>query len=377
MSDSKSICIFCGGYPTPDNPSFAFIQPLARAFADAGVDVSVVCQQSLTRAIIKRKKLRPDVWYDETEAGNKIQIIQPKNITVSTVLRVINNQTAVLATRRLIKKLKVDPDVAYGHFWHSGVFAHKIFPNKPLFVVSGESEIWVNDVWDEKSINQTRNAVDGLIAVSTKNYKESVSLGLCDDNINRLVIPNGIDPEKFYKIDQAQAREKLGFNMHDIIAIFVGAFSERKGVRRFIEASNRFPDLKIILIGSGDDSIKAIGNVLFCGRVSHDDICVYLNAADMFVLPTQAEGCCNAIVEAMACGLPIISSDGDFNDDILDETNSIRINPNDVDQIASAIGQLIDNRELREKLGAGSLKKANKLSISKRAKDILDFVFKE
>ena len=69
----------------------------------------------------------------------------------------------------------------------------------------------------------------------------------------------------------------------------------------------------------------------------HDVIAEYLNCADIFVSPTLAEGCSNSIVEAMACGLPIISSDLPFNHDILDEKNSILLDPVEVNEIALAI----------------------------------------
>ncbi len=63
----------------------------------------------------------------------------------------------------------------------------------------------------------------------------------------------------------------------------------------------------------------------------------YICASDVFVLPTTAEGCCNAIIEAMGCGLPIVSSDRAFNYDILNEENSILVDPESVDEIDNAI----------------------------------------
>lgn len=84
----------------------------------------------------------------------------------------------------------------------------------------------------------------------------------------------------------------------------------------------------------------------------------YLNAADFFVLPTLAEGCCNAIIEALACGLPVISSNLPFNDDILDENNSIKINPMDIQALRESMTMLIEDELLRNRLSDGALRQA-------------------
>ena len=109
--------------------------------------------------------------------------------------------------------------------------------------------------------------------------------------------------------------------------------------------------------------------------VPHDELFYYLNAADFFVLPTLAEGCCNAIVEAMACGLPIVSSNLPFNDDILDESNSIRIDPLNVGELTDAMRKLMHEKELCKTLSEGSLVRSNSLDIEERAKKIYRFIF--
>ena len=116
------------------------------------------------------------------------------------------------------------------------------------------------------------------------------------------------------------------------------------------------------------------GGILHKGRVPNDRVAAYLNAADVFVLPTRGEGCCNAIVEALSCGLPVISSDLPFNDDILDEHNSIRIDVENVDEIRRSILKLYREPDLRQSLAQGARRTAENLNIKTRAKRILEFM---
>ena len=94
----------------------------------------------------------------------------------------------------------------------------------------------------------------------------------------------------------------------------------------------------------------------------------------MFVLPTQKEGCSNAIVESLACGTPVISANRPFNADILNEHNSILIDPDSVDEIAKAISILKENRELLKVKKEYTESQAHNYSIKGRAKKIYDFI---
>ena len=80
------------------------------------------------------------------------------------------------------------------------------------------------------------------------------------------------------------------------------------------------------------------------------------------------------VVETLAMGLPVISSDGPFNDDILDEHNSIRVNSDDVDARTDAIRKLLDDKALRKSMADYSNSRHVEYSIEGRAKRILGFI---
>ena len=101
---------------------------------------------------------------------------------------------------------------------------------------------------------------------------------------------------------------------------------------------------------------------------------MWLQAADFFVLPTLEEGCCNAIVEAMSAGLPVISSDKPFNYDVLDCDSAIMVDPMSVKEIRDAIKRLTESEELRNRLSNASIEKSKDLDIKQRAVKILDFL---
>ncbi|MEF3309007.1 glycosyltransferase family 4 protein [Paenibacillus sp. GYB004] len=376
--DVKHICFVAEGYPTDDDPRFTFVRQLICSIADLGVQCSVIVPQSITNTLKRSKGKRPYHWTDSH--NSRINIFQPKYISFSNIKIFGVNLSHLLWRRAVIKtykKLNINPDILYGHFWHCGVVASMIGQenNLPVFVASGESRVTVQELYKETKLRRILTQVKGVICVSSKNKKESIDLNLTTENQIQ-VIPNAIDNSKFYLEDKLKARRKLGFQENDFIVAFTGAFNNRKGVLRLSEAVQTLKDVKSVYIGSGELIPKGEG-ILFCGKLPHDQIVHYLNAADVFVLPTLAEGCCNAIIEAMACGLPIVSSDQSFNDDILNEQNSIRIDSNDIDKIADAVRYLKDNPQIKEEMSLASLSMAKGLDIQTRAKNVIHFIEKQ
>jgi teichuronic acid biosynthesis glycosyltransferase TuaC len=375
----KHICFIAEGYPTADDPVYTFVRQLVSSIADMGIKCSVIVPQSISKSFIRNKRERAFHWTDTSKRNFKIDIYQPRYISFSNLNIFGVSMTHFFWRQAVIntfEKLNLSPDVIYGHFWHSGIVGAMISEKHklPVFVASGESKISVRELYSGNLLAKYLDKINGVICVSTKNKLESMELGLASQN-KMTIIPNAIDSDIFYLKDKLETRQKLKLDKDDFIVAFTGGFIHRKGVLRLSEALKKVDNVKAIYIGSGEE-MPTGKEILFCGKLPHDEIANYLSAADIFVLPTLAEGCCNAIIEAMACGLPIISSNLSFNDDILTEENSIRVDSNDVNKIADAIRYLKNHSEVREKMSIASLELAKDLEITNRAKRVIQYIEK-
>lgn len=372
MDRNVSILVVTPNYPIAGDSVYPFVKNLCEEFTRVGCEVIVLSPQSVTSLLLHHKQKRPLTRIDEFE-GRQIKIFQPRYLSVPFRFHNINNALTRLCLKLFFRQHKLSVDLIYGHFW-SSAYAVLPFAKKhhlPLFVATGESSI--KELFSTKyGLNDLREYIRGVVCVSSKNKEECIQLGLTSADKCE-VFPNAVNSALFHKRDREECRRQLGLPQDAFIVAFVGWFIERKGAQRVAAAISQVKGVKSIFIGKGEQEPKCDG-ILFKGALSHKEVPFYLGAADVFVLPTLHEGCCNAVVEAMACGLPVISSNLPFNWDVLDNTNSIMVDPNNVDEIASAIGELKDNSEKRLELAEGALKKAESLTIDKRAKAILDFM---
>tara|TARA_Y100000816_G_C26102814_1_gene584985 strand:+ start:2345 stop:3499 length:1155 start_codon:yes stop_codon:yes gene_type:complete len=373
-----NICIVSPSFPTSRTIDFVFVEQISKAIAEAGNTVTIIAPQSITKSLIRHVPIVKFRSIIKVKNGNNITLYRPFYLTYGNFkwLKKINLNNFNKSVLEVLEKIEVKPDFCYGHFWES---AFSIFPyaNKnriPLFVSSGEDQITLHKNYSSKELNNFIDYLEGVICVSTKNKNEIIDCSLAN-NDKCIVIPNSIDPGLFHIKNKSMVRKQLNINKHDFIVCFVGQFNERKGVMRLSKALESLKDnsIKAFFIGSGNE-IPDYHEVLFKGKVEHDLLPDYLNCADVFVLPTSSEGCSNAIIEAMACGLPIISSDLPFNYDILDENNSILVNPYDISEIANAINFLKKNVDIRSKMSKISIKKSLELTLPKRAQKILKYI---
>ncbi len=385
----NNIIFVLDGYPYQGSSSCVFVRNLIVAHVGQGVHCTVICPQIMTPATIKKRSI-PYFHLDHTESGEDIPVYAPRYVYYPANLRLTqlsmnHHMNAVLKT---IKREKLKADAIYGHFiFQCGLTAARVGKklNIPSFLGAGESdklvpgnqrnhgvyEIGVKKLNWQKYLNQ----LSGIICVSEWTKHLMIENGFITEGFTErmVVCPNAVNQNVFHTGDQKNARKDLNLPDNDFIALFVGSFNENKGVLRVAEAIEKIPEVKVVFLGQGALQPRCSG-MLYSGKCDNQTVAKYMQAADCLVLPTRSEGCCNAILEALSCGLPVISSDLPFNDGILDDNNSIRINPNRVDEISTALSQLVHNERLREQLTVGAVASSKAFDINLRAQRIINFM---
>lgn len=171
-----------------------------------------------------------------------------------------------------------------------------------------------------------------IFAVSDSLRRHAVALGAPTEKIE--VIGNGVDIEKFCPLPKQEARDRLGLPADAPVLVSVGALVERKGFHRVLHClpalRREFPQLRYLIVGGaspeGDMSaelrrqVAELGlseAVIFLGALPPQELKVPLSAADVFVLATRNEGWANVLLEAMACGLPVVTTDVGGNAEVV------------------------------------------------------------
>lgn len=379
-----SIVVIVNKYPNIIDPNVCvFIQQLIWSFADLGYECSVICPMPIN---FSAKYINfPKNRFEQNENGKEIKIYHPKYVSLGQSGTILQKQRVAFTTNmytksvdRVLKKMDRKPDFLYSHFiCPAGVCASRMGKkyNIPAFMAHGEAKYTVDAKYGNGKLAKELKGLVGLIAVSSQNKDFCVNAGIVSDDIVE-VFPNGYRKERFSKHDMAEARKKFDFPEGKFIVGFCGSFDDRKGILRLQEAVDQIDDVYFACAGKGN-LVPTSEKCLWAKPVNNDELAWFYSAVDVFVLPTRQEGCCNAIVEAIACGLPIISANRSFNIDICNESNSILVDPDDVNALKDAIQELKMDCVKREKLAIGSLEMAKNLTLEQRAKNIVAFMDKK
>ena len=172
-----------------------------------------------------------------------------------------------------------------------------------------------------------------------------------------LVCPYGVDISRFKKVRKEDSTFRI---------IFAGAISFQKGVQYLLNAVSELDieNFELVLIGRIENKemknlIKNSKNCRFVGRIAQDELYWHYSQGSVFVQPSIQDGFAMTIIEAMACGLPIISTVNVGGSDIVeDDKNGYIINIRDVKAIKDKILKLYNNREMLNRMSENAMKTA-------------------
>jgi len=296
--------------------------------------------------------------------------------------------TFTLAALPLIKRL--NPDLIHAHELISpattAVIAKKLF-GKPVVATLHRS----GPIGDVLKLNRrfggrTRlkvlcREIDAFCVISDEIDSELAAEGVALSK--RIPIPNGVDIERFFPLPASEKlamRSRLGLPKEAQIVIFVGRLVPEKQVDHLVgfwrSIRSTLPQARLLILGSGpeDDILKqnADDGILFQGE--QFDVAPYLQASDVFVLPSRAEGLSVALLEALACGLPaVVSRVGGLPEVVRHLETGWLIPPDDTIALREAIVTVLRNKELQHKLGKqGRIQVVENYSLVKMADRLCD-----
>jgi len=274
---------------------------------------------------------------------------------IPIVKKILETLLGIIVVEKIIKKYKIKFDIIDAHFTQSGNYAIYLKKryHKPVVVTIHENRNWFLEEYnsgDERIYNVWEKA-DVLIRVN----KKDVPL-LRKYNNNVVSICSGFNPKIFHRIKDSRAIVNLPKDKKIILS--VGSLIERKCHKYLIAAIckivNIRNDILCLIIGEGplkEELQKQINDLnlneyvkLTVGK-PHDEIPLWMNACDLFVLPSLSESFGNVQIEAMACGKPVVATrNGGSEEIIVNDDLGFLVETKNSEQLADAILKALNNK---------------------------------
>jgi len=221
-----------------------------------------------------------------------------------------------------------------------------------------------------------------FIALSARNAGDIMRQGFPASRVH--IIPNGVDLEVYKPYDSYNAKKQLNLPVDKSVVLTVCAIEPRKGLHVLIKAANSivrdFPEAYFVIVGKVSSNLWWYVSYLkkllykfnlndhfrFTGFVAKKDLPLYMNAADLFTLPSYAEGAPLVIANAMACGCPVVATEGASADYL---PQYLTVSNGDYNELAQKISFLLLNSRMRRSIGKEMREKAlNEFSWAKIAR---------
>lgn len=259
---------------------------------------------------------------------------------------------------KVIRREGIEADLIHAHFiWPPGYIGAKLKGslNLPLVITGHGYDVYDlpfrSAEWRDR-VSWALSRADAVTTVSGANRKVLVEeLGLREEVVH--LVPNGVS-RIFKPISREEAREKLGIPVEGRVILSVGSLIEVKGHEYLIKAlkivKERGYDFSTYLVGEGHlkgrlrELISSLGleEVRLVGPRPHSEIPLWMNAADLFVLPSLREGLPTVMLEALACGTPFLGTKVGGIPEVIGEEVGMLVEPGRSEELAEAIMGALD-----------------------------------
>ncbi|KQC12084.1 MAG: hypothetical protein APR54_02555 [Candidatus Cloacimonas sp. SDB] len=310
--------------------------------------------------------------------------------------RIFHNTTYWKMLSAVRKKIRnsFDYDIIHAHtILPGGFIAAKLSEiyNTPFIITSHGSDFYKTDKeissirkiipYNKKELSIFKEVLsksEKIISVSKNLVKD---IRKVYDSNKVIIIENNFDNNNFYQLDKFEARKQLKLPTQKFIILSVGSFLVTKGHKYLIESMceiNKNNNANLYLIGSGNlekmykkqiEKLKLKHIIKILPPKTQKELNLWYNASDCFVLPSIHESFGIVILEAMACGVPVIATKTVGPTSIItDGENGILIKTNSVEAIVNSINDIMTNITLRNKL----IKNAKKLVSSQYINEVIE-----
>jgi glycosyltransferase involved in cell wall biosynthesis len=262
------------------------------------------------------------------EVIDGIQVYHPRYFVIPKIGMTCHGLMMFLSVAFFVKKLQrqFDFDIIDAHYVYPDGFAAVLLGavlRKPVVVSARGSDInhFPEFPFVRRLIRFTLDRTPRIIAVSQALKEATMRLGVPQDKIT--VIPNGVRASRFFPYSRREARRRLGLSDDRNIVLSVGGLTSIKGFDSLIEAAKMLVEeyheekLSLIVVGEGKlrgqlermvRSLNLESHVQLVGSVPHGELYLWYNAANVFCLASKREGWPNVILEALACGIPVVGA---------------------------------------------------------------------